>query len=274
MVFKYKRRTDRQAWSEESMQNAITAVLNGEMGYYRASASFGVPQTTLERYVKKARGDPGHVLTKSLGRFKPIFSPEQEKELADYLMLMEKRLFGLTMTECRRLAFQLAELNGCDHPFNKELGMAGKGWMQGFFRRHQALSIRTRSNIWSSCNGIQQDCSRIFFQLLTETVDKYKLTADRIFNVDETGVSVIPKGMSKIIATKGKRQVRALSSGERGETVTVEICFSAPGAYMPPMFIFGRKKMQQAFMDGIVPGMMGRAKREWMDGQRFIFSLV
>ncbi|XP_050313145.1 uncharacterized protein LOC126748156 [Anthonomus grandis grandis] len=93
-----------------------------------------------------------------------------------------------------------------------------------------------------------------FFNLLIETVDKYQLTADKISNVDETGVSVNPKGMSKIIATKGKRQVGALTSGERGETVTVQICFSASGAYMPPMFIFGRKKMQQAFVDEIVPG--------------------
>ena len=101
-------------------------------------------------------------------------------------------------------------------------------------------------------------------------MDKYKLTADRIFNVDETGVSVNPKGMSKIIATKGKRQVGALSSGERGETVTVEICFSASGAYMPPMFIFGRKKMQQAFMDGIVPGGWVELNESgWMDKDLF-----
>ena len=78
-------------------------------------------------------------------------------------------------------------------------------------------------------------------------MDKYKLTADRIFNVDETGVSVNPKRMSKIIATKGKRQVGALSSGEKGETVTVEICFSTSGAYMPSMFIFGRKKNATSF---------------------------
>jgi hypothetical protein len=57
-----------------------------------------------------------------------------------------------------------------------------------------------------------------------------KLTAEKIYIVDETGVTVNSKGNSKIIALRGKRQVGVLTSGERGETVTAEICFSAAGA--------------------------------------------
>lgn len=62
-----------------------------------------------------------------------------------------------------------------------------------------------------------------------------------MYNVEETRVTVNPKGASKIIAGKGKRQVGALTSGERGELVTAEICFSTVGAYMPPMLIYPRK---------------------------------
>lgn len=37
------------------MKSAVSAVLANEMGYLKASKSFGVPQTTLEARVKKAR---------------------------------------------------------------------------------------------------------------------------------------------------------------------------------------------------------------------------
>lgn len=34
---RYQRKTDRQSWSEESMAGAIQEVLDGSMGYRRAS---------------------------------------------------------------------------------------------------------------------------------------------------------------------------------------------------------------------------------------------
>lgn len=49
MVRDYKRTTNRGSWSEESMREAVQAVLDREMGYYKAAKQFHVPQTTLER---------------------------------------------------------------------------------------------------------------------------------------------------------------------------------------------------------------------------------
>jgi hypothetical protein len=67
-------------------------------------------------------------------------------------------------------------------------------------------------------------------------------------------VIVNSKGNSKIIALRGKRQVGVLKSGERGETVTAEIYFSVADAYMPPLLIFPRERIQQRFLDGLLPG--------------------
>jgi transposase-like protein len=55
MPSKYQRKTDTQSWSHESTKNAVQEVLAGRMGYFQASKTFGVPQTTLESMVKKAR---------------------------------------------------------------------------------------------------------------------------------------------------------------------------------------------------------------------------
>ncbi|KAK9754378.1 hypothetical protein QE152_g1380 [Popillia japonica] len=64
----------------------------------------------------------------------------------------------------------------------------------------------------------------------------------RIYNVDETGIMTVPKKRSKCLSLRGKRQVGCLSSAERGVLVSVEICMSASGAFMPPSFIFPRAR--------------------------------
>ena len=71
---------------------------------------------------------------------------------------------------------------------------------------------------------------------------------------NETGISSVQKNLSKIISTKGKKQVGALTSAERGQLVTALICCSASGAYMPPMLIFPRQRMKDELLDGSPPG--------------------
>ena len=46
-----------------------------------------------------------------------------------------------------------------------------------------------------------------FFDILEQLVDKYKITSNTIFNVDESGYSTVQKRKPKIIAQRGKRQV-------------------------------------------------------------------
>lgn len=55
MPSKYIRKVTRQSWSKESMKGAVSEVIEGRMGYLRASRAYGVPQSTLEVRVKKAR---------------------------------------------------------------------------------------------------------------------------------------------------------------------------------------------------------------------------
>ena len=52
---KYKRSTDRQSSSEDSMRNAVKDVIEGKMGYLKASKEYGVPRSTLEARVSKVR---------------------------------------------------------------------------------------------------------------------------------------------------------------------------------------------------------------------------
>lgn len=85
---------------------------------------------------------------------------------------------------------------------------------------------------------------KVCVTLLEELLKKYHLTPEKIYNVDETGLAVNPKEISKIIAVKSKRQLGALASRQRCELVTTEISFYAAGANMPLILIYPRKRMQ------------------------------
>ena len=55
MVRTYKKKTKRGEWSKISMKTAIDKVLSKDIGYRKAASGYGVPQTTLERYVKRMK---------------------------------------------------------------------------------------------------------------------------------------------------------------------------------------------------------------------------
>jgi hypothetical protein len=272
MVRNYVRKTNRQEWSVDAMEKAVQTVISGEMGFLRASNQFNVPKSTLERYVNKRKKTDDHIVDKTAGKFKNVFSTEQELELVEYLKTMESRLFGLTQKDLRSLAFELAERNNISNTFNRDSGLAGQDWVKGFLARHSTLSIRTPENTSGArAMGFNKVSVDQFFSLLTQTIYTHKLTPDKIFNVDETGVSVNPKTQSKIVALKGKRQVGSLTSAERGETVTAAVCMSASGLFMPPMLIFPRMKKKQEFELGLPPGGWAEAHSSgWMTADLFL----
>lgn len=231
MVRNYKRKTDRGKWDEEDMRRAVKAVLTNKMGFLRASATYDVPKSTLERRVRKTRDTVGDDTDsgndcgkKNLGRFKTVFTANQEEELTQYIKSMEVRLFGITGKELRVIAYQLAQRNHIDNPFNEETGMAGEDWLSGFLKRHPDLAYR-RPEPTSAARAMAFNKVAVdnFFSLLENVVEKHKLAPERIYNVDETGISTVPKSQSKILSTKGQKQVGCLSSAERGQLVTAEI---------------------------------------------------
>jgi hypothetical protein len=78
----------------------------------------------------------------------------------------------------------------------------------------------------------------------------------QLWNADETGIStVVDPG--KVITSTGIKQVRKITSGERGSNVTAMCCMSAIGQYIPPFFVFPRKRMKESLMHGSLAGSVG-----------------
>jgi hypothetical protein len=133
------------------------------------------------------------------------------------------------------LSYECADINKIEHKFNRTAGLAG------------------RTGYWPSARGTpvvqgeQLDSTKSSERFHNDLVSVYaekKFPAYRKFNMDESGTLTVPKRVPKVISPNGKKIVCRVTSGERGQTVTVVCCMSPTGIFVPPAMIFARKRMK------------------------------
>lgn len=129
-------------------------------------------------------------------------------------------MYGLTYKQGQELAFNYAAALKKKYPQSWDRDKrAGKDWILSFMKRHQDLSLRTPENT-SLARGIAFNKPNVstFFDNYVQLLKKFKNTPGRIIKIDETGIpTVLPS--PKRIAEKGKKQIGAVASRERGENV-------------------------------------------------------
>ena len=263
----YTRKTTRGSYGADSITGALKSISQGTP-LKTAARQYGVPAKTLRRHRDGAVMKPGSI---SLGRFKQELNEDHEAELVIIIQKMEKALYGLSTTDVRKLAFDFATKVGIAHRFNQELKIAGTDWLRGFLKRHPELSIRQpeATNI-SRAVGFNQPQVKLFYERYRDLLSAHTYTPMKIWNADETGISNVQKPV-KVIATKGARVVGRITSGERGRTVTVMCAMNAAGSFIPPMFIYPRKRMIASLLNGAPPGAIGICTSSgWTDSECFL----
>lgn len=187
----------RKMWDRERMVAAINAVRKKEMGYFKAAQTFGVPQTTLERYVK-SKEHPDKLIATPLGR-KPTLPEEIEENLVELCLEFEKRFFGVTMVDLRALAFSLCRLNGIPSTFSQAKEMAGYKWLKSFLKRHKKLSVRRPQGLsMARASGFTKQNVMAFFDIYEPEYSKFAAKPNRIYNVDETGITIVQHKHTKV----------------------------------------------------------------------------
>lgn len=229
------------------MVAAVRSVEDGK-GLRETARLYNVPVETLRRRVTgsvslECRPGPPTVLT-----------GEEESRLARYIVDMADMGFGLGREDVMRVAYLIAEKSGRRHPFTN--GMAGRNWFDGFRSRHPSLTLRSTQPL-SYCRAVSanKETIRDFFGKLGAICARLNLLSKpmQIFNVDETGISIVHKP-GKVVTQLGRKNVWSVTSAEKGKTHTVVSCVSASGYVIPPMMIYPRKRMTEKLQQEAVPG--------------------
>ncbi|KAJ8048630.1 hypothetical protein HOLleu_01017 [Holothuria leucospilota] len=109
MVRKYKalKRGPQHRWTKQSMANALHAIKSGNVKSHREAAKqFGVPRTTLIRRLKGVR-DVDAPASKTTA-----LTNEEEEMFVQYCLNMEKRGFGLYVSDICEKAYRILEISG------------------------------------------------------------------------------------------------------------------------------------------------------------------
>jgi len=271
MVRTYQRKTDRgrdNNWSATSLSEALAEIRSGQLKASVASRAYNIPETTLRRYLKLSR----EKFPVNGGRFRRVFSDTMENQLCDYLLEMSSRGFGMTQQQVCSFAYDLADSNNIEHNFDNSLKRAGRDWFDGFVRRHPNLSIRSaEATSLGRLIGFNRPQVNQFFDVLASVYGNYSFSPSRIYNCDESGLPTVPTKLPKVLAGKGVKRVAKVTSAERGKNVTFVCCMNAAGAFIPPAFLFARKKMTEKLMIGAPADAKGIATDSgWMTSEAFV----
>jgi hypothetical protein len=100
-------------------------------------------------------------------------------------------------------------------------------------------------------------------------MDRHKFTVTNAYNLDETGCTTV-QVPPKVVAEKGSKQVRSVTSQERGALITVGYTVRADGYVVPPMLIFPRVNFREYMIRGGPPACIGRANKSgWITEEIF-----
>jgi hypothetical protein len=229
------------------MMAAIKLIEDG-LGLRVAARQCNVPVETLRRRVVGAVGvdcKPGPPT---------VLTPDEEVKLVNYIIDMSDMGFGLTRQDVMRIAYQIVTKSGRPHPFQN--GSAGRSWFESFQCRHPNLTLRSAQPLsFARAAAGNKEVIADFFAKLGAICARLNLLAKpmQIFNVDETGISVVHKP-GKVLTELGRRNVWEVTSAERGKTHTVVTCVSASGFSVPPMLIYPRKRLTERLKNGAFPG--------------------
>ena len=95
-----------------------------------------------------------------------------------------------------------------------------------------------------------------FFNNYERGIKFWNFTADRVYNIDKTGVSTVVQSPN-IVAEIGTKQAGQVVSGEIGNIITICMIIISVGNTIPPFFIFLRERLQDSLMIGAPPGSLG-----------------
>lgn len=245
-------------WDDSCMVKAMRAVEEG-VSIRRASEMYNVPKSSL---YDRVSGKVQHGCRPGPSSYLSI---EEEDELVHFLIRCSQIGYPHTLSQVLALVQQIVDYKQLDKTVTY-------GWWQRFCQRHSEVSLRTAVPL-SMARAMASDYDSLnrYFDMLEDTLKKNRIFNDptRIFNCDEVGVPLSPKG-TKVVAPRGVKDVSGISGATKAQ-ITVLACSCASGSSIPPMVIFGRKTLNPQLSMGEIPGTLyGLSKKGWITRDLFL----
>jgi hypothetical protein len=229
----------KQLQNEGKLLLAYHAIQNDSNLSIRAAARlYSVSEATLRRRVhgRVGRADyrpVGHKLTIT-----------EEETLRAWLIDMDDRGYPLTPANLQSAANLLlqARTNSTD--------CVGQNWPSRFIKRQPDLQTRyNRKYDYQRAKCEDPVLLQQWFNLIHNTIIKYGIITDDIYNFDETGFAMGIASTSQVITSSDRRQKpHLIQQGDR-EWATVIEAISAKGFILPPMVILKGKVHLQSWYE-------------------------
>jgi hypothetical protein len=171
----------------------------------------------------------------------------EEQTLVDHILDMDARGFSPRLQDVGDMADLILKERGASP--------VGRNWPSNFVKRTPSLRSRVRRR-YDYQRALAEDPEAIqqWFRLVRNTVNKYGILVEDIYNFDEIGFKMGVLGSANVVTAAERRQApKAVQPGNR-EWVTNIQGVNATGWAIPPYIIFkGQKHQASWYQEADIP---------------------
>lgn len=167
-----------------------------------------------------------------------VLTKGEEEYLVFGIEKMAEYGWGIGPDSLQEIAKNFLELTGREYPFPN--GVPGKDWLLGFRQRWKhRLSLRKPEYLTAArVKGATEETHMKFMQMVDDLITRLgiKDKPGQFYNCDEVGLNFDPK-LKSVFAARGSKDVSVLVPTEGKEQVTLLVCGSADGSFLPPFVV-------------------------------------
>jgi len=112
-----------------------------------------------------------------------------------------------------------------------------KEWRHKFLKRHPDLVFRKATRPNTARRTTTHDAVNEFYENLVKLVEEHNITAETLWNTDETGMFMHP-GSGRVLARRGFPDIHKDTHGGKHDMATFICMTSAAGKFESPIIIF------------------------------------
>ena len=229
---------------EGRMRLAIDAFNQGQFQSKTACAqAFDVPSRTL---MKRLNGVRSRNESTANGR---KLSELEEDTLSRWILDMYERGLPLQISNVHHLA-QLLLSARLKSP---EKATIGELWVNRYIKRRPELKSKyTRRYDYQRAKCEDPELIKGWFDRVQETIQRYGILEQDIYNMDESGFQMGVASTAKVICGSETRDshAKSIQPGNR-EWITIIITINASGSALPPQIILAGKRHQSQWYSAI-----------------------